>query len=669
MAISKIKKIEIIGLKEDRGRLLELLQKMGIVELISVPGEVSLNAEALNAADTLEIDEAIAYLAGFQAKPGPLEGMVRIKPLLYEQQFKEILAGFNYQGIILELSKLRSHLKNLLYHSERLIQEKHILLPWRKLKIPLDQMHDTSSCAVLLGALRKNDYENLLDECKKEGIDLFCEAVGQNKASLNLAMIYFREDFLRLEGILKTHHFEFASLSRHSGTVRDRLEEIGCELAVLEKQVAEAKNKIAGVAENRFKLMVIYDYLANIRNALQADNHLAKQQFTFILSGWIRERDTRTLEKALAVKFQDAALFLSEPKNEEVPVDLDNHPIVEPFEFITKIYGMPKYNEIDPTPFLAPFFFLYFGFCVSDVGYGLAIILICWFALKKFRLGPQGLRFFRLFMFCGVSTVAIGALTGSCFGNLLDVAAESNRMILPLKKFKDSLVILDPLKQPTELLGVALCLGIIQVWFGNIVAAIGNIKNKRYLDILLDQATMLTLLFGLTGLGFNFLKLIGNRNTALFQYSALIGAIGIVITQGRFEKGIGGKLFYGVFTLYNALSGYLSDILSYSRLWALGLVTGVMANTINLISVQFAQIAISVMPFVNRVAPIKILVSSIILLVIFIAGHAVSFLMNLLGAFVHPVRLQFVEFFSKFFRSGGSAFKPFRVESKYINLG
>jgi len=349
-------------------------------------------------------------------------------------------------------------------------------------------------------------------------------------------------------------------------------------------------------------------------------------------------------------------------------VALENNRLIQPFEFITQIYGMPKYNELDPTPFLAPFFFLYFGFCISDAGYGILLVLISWLALKKFRMGPQGRKFFKLFLYCGISTIIVGALTGSWFGNLIDLLGQSHAIFVPLKRIKDAMIVLDPIKEPTKLLGIALSFGIVQVWFGNIVAGIGNIKNKRYLDILLDQVPMLMLLFGLTGMGLIFLRLLDKRPASLFQYPALAASLAIIFTQGRSEKGIGAKLFFGFFSLYNSLSGYLSDILSYSRLWALGLVTGVMANTINLISIQFVQLAGSVMPFINKIGFIKVLVSSVILLVVFIFGHTISFTMNLLGAFVHPVRLQFVEFFSKFFKGGGNYFRPFKAEAKYINL-
>ena len=672
MAIAKIKKIEIIGLKEDKDSALALLQKLALVQLGSVQetkvGIIS-SQPLVGDINILEIEEAVNFLGSLKKTPGLLGGMVRLKPQLYEQEAKEFINNFDYQVFLKELSGLRNHFKNLNQHKEKLLQERYLLVPWRNFKVPLGELHYTATCGILLGVLRSEYYTNLLESCRQEDINVFCECLHQDKTNAYLVILYLKEAFERLELILKNHHFNFVTLSRHKGTVQDRLLEINRESLVLDDQTEETKSKISALAKEQLKLMSVYDYFANIKKRQEADKNLAKQQFTFSLSGWIKERDVQKLGRTIAGSRIDLALFISEPKPEEViPVDLENSRLIQPFEFITKIYGFPRYSEIDPTPYLAPFFFIYFGFCISDVGYGFMLAMFSWFILKKFKMGPQGLRFFRLFLFCGISTIIVGALTGSWFGNLFDLLAQNNKIFLPLKRFKDSLIILDPMKEPTKLLGIALCFGIIQVWFGNIVAAIGNLKNKRYLDIILDQVPMLTFLFGLTGLGVIFLKLFDKTHLNLFKFASALGGLVLIFTQGRSEKGLGSKLFYGIYNLYSALSGYLSDILSYSRLWALGLVTGVMANTINLISVQFSQIFISVVPSINKVGAVKVMLSSLILIVLFVFGHIISFLMSLLGAFVHPLRLQFVEFFSKFFKSGGSAFRPFKVETKYIDI-
>ncbi len=672
MAIAKIKKIEIIGLQKDKGKILELLQKMALVQLISAPEKTPgvLPQEAATPEfNLLEADEAINFLGSFKEPAGILSGMIKLKPQIYEQEIKQVIAGFNHAGFLKGLSELRHHWKNLIQHREKLSQEKLLLGPWRELKISLDELSHTQSCGILLGVLRTRDYDTLVEDCRAEKINLFCEILHQDKANTYLVILYLKGAFEQLEATLKNHHFNFVTLSRHKGTVSERVLEINREILVLDDQIEDVRAKLSSFAKEQLQLMAVYDFFANIQKIQDAGKHLTWQQFTFSCSGWIKEKDVKLLKQAVSAQIKDLAIFISAPDaQEQVPVDLENNRLIQPFEFITKIYGFPQYNELDPTPFLAPFFFLYFGFCVSDVGYGFILAAASLFILKRFKMGPSGLRFFRLFFYCGISTIVIGALTGSWFGNLFDLLAESNKIFIPLKRFKDSLIILDPMKEPTKLLGIALSFGIIQVWFGNLVAAIGNIKNHRFLDILLDQVPMLILLFGLTGLGGVFLKLLNNGQVNLFRLAALIGALGLAFTQGRAEKGLGSKLFYGIYNLYNALSGYLSDILSYSRLWALGLVTGVMAMTINLISVQFSSIFVSVVPFVDKIGFIRIIVSSLILIFIFVAGHAVSFLMNLLGAFVHPVRLQFVEFFSKFFKPGGRPFRPFKVETRYIEI-
>lgn len=670
MAIAKIKKLEIIGLEKDRDGLLYRLQKMGLIELISAQeSAVSIgHMQTIDSANLTGMEDIISFLSAFRkTKPG-FGAMFNFKETLYQKEAENIVTTFAYKNFILEVAGLRQSLKNLAQDREHLLQESYLLAPWKKLSIPLDQIHPTLACALFLGVLAGKDYENLLTDCRKMAIDIFCDCIHQDKANVYLSIFCRKEDVEKLELLLKQYCFNFVTMPGRRSTVAERLLEINREILAKDAQARAVKDKIAQLSKSGPKLMIVYDYLANARDRQEADKDLDKQKFTFRISGWVRAKEVKAIEERVLEEFPDAVIFVSEPQGESVPVILENPKLIQPFEFITQIFGMPQYGELDPTPFLAPFFFVYFGFCVSDAGYGLMIFFISWVALKKFPMGPAGRRFFMLFLFCGISTIIAGMLTGGWFGNAIDIASEASPLFLPLKKFKDSLIMLDPMKEPTKLLTIALSMGIFQIWFGNIVAGIGNFKNKRYIDIFLDQVPMLTFLFGLTGIGLGFLRVIDAKNTLIFNYAALIGAIILVLTQGRREKGIGAKLFYGFYNLYSALSGYLSDILSYSRLWALGLVTGVMANTINMISVQFSQIFPSIIPFVDKRAVLRVFLSGMIMVCVFVIGHLVSFLMNLLGAFVHPLRLQFVEFFSKFFKSGGEAFKPFRIKAKYINL-
>ncbi|PIP20241.1 MAG: hypothetical protein COX40_05805 [Candidatus Omnitrophica bacterium CG23_combo_of_CG06-09_8_20_14_all_40_11] len=663
MAIAKIKHIDIFFTKQQKEKIIYLLQKLGAVQLIQIK-EAHIAAQKEEATEGLgQLQEAIDYLESLSLK----KGFFSEKPVLGESQIEELLKEFDIGLIIRHLNALRERIKSTQIELDKLHSTKYNLLPWEKLRLSLTQVAATEHIELIPGIINRNQLTSFDEEIKSKKLNLYFETINQKDNLVYLLIIYLKQESQIIHPLLKKYNFNPVILPKIQGAPSQIILETEANIAKLNEEKQELWQEARRILPEKIKLMALADKLSNedIRRGISGS--IFQTDYVSLVTGWIKEKDLGRLKSCLS-SFVDLEVVIRDPEpDEEPPVTLENKRLIQPFEFITKIYGMPKYNEIDPTPFLAPFFFLYFGFCVSDVGYGLMLTLICWFALKKFKMGPQGLRFFRLFLFCGISTIIIGALTGSWFGNLFDLLADTNKVFLPLKRFKDSLILLDPLKEPTKLLGIALSFGIVQVWFGNIVAAIGNIKNKRYLDIALDQVPMLTLLFGLTGLGLIFLKLLDASRISLFKYATLLASIALISTQGRTQKGISTKLFYGLYNLYSALSGYLSDILSYSRLWALGLVTGVMATTVNLISVQFSQIFTSIIPFINNVSFIKVLVSGFILAAIFIFGHVVSFLMNLLGAFVHPVRLQFVEFFSKFFKSGGISFKPLKVETKYIN--
>lgn len=672
MAIARIKKLELIATSKGKEQLLTDLQKFGKIQLITPAVETGLITEPVAAADNRlgELNEAITYLAAYAPKANFLESMANLKPFIFRQEMKEAMADFPWPEKLAELEQLRLQLKDCAQEKERLAQKKLLLAPWRKLTVPLANLNQAgTNCAVLLGQMPTRDFRQLQSQNPDNETNFYCDVTNQTPGNTYLAIIYLKTRFADLENLLKNYHFNSVNLGLETATVKELLiaaDKTSYKLTEKETQLTAAITTLSG---DIFKLKIIHDQLASVQVINEAGQSLLQGTFTFSLSAWISQADIPDLEKAILAIGHEIALFFSDPNTEDnVPVILQNRKLVQPFEFITQIYGMPKYNEIDPTPFLAPFFFIYFGFCVSDTGYGLLLVIFSLFALKKYQLGPTGTRFWKMFLYCGLSTMVVGMLTGSWFGDLPDLLAAGNRIFIPFKRFKDALIILDPMREPSKLLAIALTFGIIQTWFGTLTAAWGNFRNHRYLNILLDQVTTLVFLFGLTGLALIFLQIIPGTAATLFKFAAGLGALTLIATQGRGEKGGGGKFFFGIFACYNALSGYLSDILSYSRLWALGLVTGVMAMTINLIAVNFSQIVPSMLPLVNKIPLLKFVISALIIILVFVIGHLISFMMNLLGAFVHPLRLQFVEFFSKFFQSGGSRFRPFKSASKYFNI-
>jgi V/A-type H+-transporting ATPase subunit I len=672
MAVARIKKLELIATGREKEPLLASLQKIAKIQLIVPAGEPGLDSEPPAKADSRlgELSEAITFLAAYAPRANFLESMANLKPFIHDREMKEALADFPWPERLAELERLRLQLKDCAQEKERLAQKKMLLAPWRELTVPLADLRQAgTNCDTILGTMPTRDFNRMQGRNPESGSDFFYAVINQTPGSTYLAIIYLKTGFSGLEILLKEHHFNSVNLGPEAATVTELLLAADRTIEKLTEKEARLTAAVTALSGDLFKLKMVHDHLASGQIINEAGLALLQGKFTFSLSAWIRESDIPALEKAILVHGHEVAIFFSDPETgADVPVVLQNRKLVQPFEFITQIYGMPKYDEIDPTPFLAPFFFIYFGFCVSDAGYGLLLVIASLFALKKYQLGPTGTRFWKMFLYCGLSTIAVGILTGSWFGDLPDLLAAANRAFIPFKRFKDALIILDPMHEPSKLLAIALTFGIIQTWFGTLTAAWGNFRNRRYLNILLDQVTTLVFLFGLTGLALIFLQVLPGTAATTFKLASGLGAVALIATQGRGEKGGGGKFFFGLFACYNALSGYLSDILSYSRLWALGLVTGVMAMTINMIAVNFSQMTSSMLPLVGKIPLLKLIVSTLILLLIFVVGHLISFLMNLLGAFVHPLRLQFVEFFSKFFQSGGSRFRPFANANKYVNI-
>jgi len=671
MAIARIKKIELLASKQEKDNLLDLLQKQAKIQLVPAANETtkSFPPEEANESNLSEIEEAITFLITFSHQSNFLESMTNLKPFISQQDIKTTISAFPWREKLNELTRRRARLKDIAHEKEQLTQRKLLLAPWQSLAIPLAELQATVHCNMQLGFMPLREYPNFLTQCTADGVEFYHYVVKQTSNTIFLMLVYHKSIAAALEKILKNLSFTVSILGQEAATVKELLTDIENENLRLQAQNKDTAEQINAFSEDIFRLKMVYHHLASGHKIREAGRDLAQQQFTFSLSGWICQTDIPEFEKAILAHGHEIALFFSDPgPDDDVPVILQNWKLVQPFEFITQIYGMPKYNEIDPTPFLAPFFFIYFGFCVSDAGYGLILTLASWLVPKKFKLGPTGTRFWKMFLYCGLSTIFVGVITGSWFGNLPALLAENSSFFVPIKRFLDSLILLDPFRETTKLLGIALIFGIVQIWFGSIVAAMGNWKNRRYLDILYDQVPTIAFLFGITGLALLFLNMGIGMPVAVFKYAAISGAAGLILTQGRAEKGIGAKLFYGIYNFYMALSGYLSDTLSYSRLWALALVTGVMAMTINLLTITFGQMLPAAFPLTGKIPWLKTLISIVIMALIFILGHLGSLLMNLLGAFVHPLRLQFVEFFSKFFKPGGERFRPFRADNKYFNV-
>jgi V/A-type H+-transporting ATPase subunit I len=390
--------------------------------------------------------------------------------------------------------------------------------------------------------------------------------------------------------------------------------------------------QIASEAPHRDDLQRVLDYLATKVARAEAAERLLATDSTLTLTGWVTAPSEKELGDALS-KYT-CAWELRDPVPEEyehVPVQLKNNALTSPLTMVTEMYSLPAYDGVDPNPLMAPFFVLFYGIMMADVGYGLLMILA---ALIVKRKKPRGgmKNFFNLLLMCGVSTLALGVVTGSFFGDALPKLFElfGGTFTLPYKP------LFDPLNNTQQVLIGALALGAFQIIVGMAISFVKQTRDGHFWDALFDVGSW-WILFGGIALG----------AMGITWWVAIAGAAALVLTQGRSKPTVLGKLAGGVGSLYN-ITGYFGDILSYSRIMALMLAGGVIAQVFNTLAALTGNI--------------------VTFLLIFLVGHALNLGLNLLGCYVHDLRLQCLEFFGKFYKDGGRPFQPLRINTKYVNI-
>lgn len=455
-----------------------------------------------------------------------------------------------------------------------------------------------------------------------------------------MEIIYRKEFENEAENIFKDLDFKKVALPHPGISPKAALSEISRKIKEREIKITRCNEKGAELAVNLPDFRILFDTFKLEKERLNKRSNFFHTESSFWLTGWIEERFLRKLISDLRQLTDYTAVYKVKSKeNEERPVVIYNNSLWRPFEAVTNIYGLPKSSEVDPTPFLAPFFILFFALCLTDAVYGLILAAICFSAVKFLSIPKESQKLIKLLGIGGVVTFFIGALFGGWAGFNIE-----NLMV-----FK----IIDPLKNPILVLIFTLILGIIQVWSGILIAFCWKIKQREIKEAFLNEAVWLFFIpvicaFGLVKFGVIAQNLSGFINILLYLGIGLV-----VITGGRKQKNLFLKAATGVLKLYN-LVGYTSDVLSYSRLLALGLATGIIAMVINLI----AGIAFKSIPYVG------ILFAALIL----IFGHLFNIVINVLGAYIHSGRLQFVEFFPKFMEGGGRRFKPFSSKTDFVKI-
>ena len=661
MAVCKIKKVNIFTHLELKDEIIEELQKAGCVQIIDVTSKLKklslLDFNEINNTESIsalsEIKFCIDYLSSFIDKPIKSDKPTITTKYVYDYKKLALLfSRFDYKKIYSKCSELDVKLKELKNRENHLVKTQEQLEEWKELDIKVEDLEGTKNTKIIVGTLPSKDFISCLEEIKKIGKEIEINKFAEDKKQCKIMIVSISEYYVLIKKVLDKYNFNsFQIHIEFTKTPKNILEDISKEL----KSIKEKRGIISDASRKLYRenlsLYLAFDYLSLLKSRKDIEIYLKMTKKVIIIEGWILEKNIDIMKKRLFNKTNELEIIFSDPdENDDIPVALDNNKFVEPFESITELYGIPKYTEFDPTPLFAPFYFIFFGMCLSDAGYGLIIAALSYLALKKFKFEGMAKKFFGLFFLGGISTFIMGAIMGSWMGDTLNYLPEN---LLFIKTFLiNTISLLDPIKDPMPLLLISLSLGVIQIYTGFIIKFIANVKANKIKTGLMDQGSWLLLISGL--LLFILANSVGSLAglKILTKYIIWAGLLSVVITQGRSNKNIILKVAGGVLSLYDTI-GYFSDILSYSRLFALGLSTAVLAVVVNNFVMLFKDI-----PFVGF----------ILAALVFIIGHFFNLLISGMGAFIHSTRLQYVEYFTKFYEGGGTPFKPFKVITKYIKV-
>jgi len=661
MAVCKVKKVNIFTHIELKNKIIEELHKVGCVQIIDVTSKLkALGLLEFNEINDIESNYALAkvkycidFLSNFKDKSKKSDKSLATPDKVYDyKKLSSLFFQYDYQKIYEKCIELEGNLKILKTRENHLKNIQEQLEEWKELDLKIEDLEGTKNTEIIAGTLPSKDFVSCLDELKKIGKEIEINKISEGKKQSKIIILSMSEYHSSIKKILSKYNISYFSPAlEFNGTPRSILKDIFKELINIEEKRKLIFAESIKLHKENLWLYIAFDYLSILKNKKDIDKYIKQTKKVIFIEGWVLKKDLDELKNTLYKKFKELEIVFSDPEEgEDIPVALKNNKFVEPFESVTALYGIPKYREYDPTPLFAPFYFIFFGMSLSDAGYGLIIAALSYFALLKFKFEGTIKKFFELFFLGGISTFIMGAIMGSWMGDALNFLPKN---ILFIKTYLiDTVALLDPIKNPMPLLLISLSLGVIQIYTGFIIKFMANIKENKIKAGLMDQGSWLLLISGI--LLFVVASAINSfaEFKVITKYIIWAGLFSIIITQGRSNKSIILKVAGGVLRLYD-LIGYFSDILSYSRLFALGLSTAVLAVVVNNFVMLFKDIPI-----------IGIIVAALV----FILGHLFNLVISGMGAFIHSTRLQYVEFFTKFYEGGGTPFKPFKIFTKYIKV-
>lgn len=640
MAIIKMKPFMLIGLLKDRKTILETLQKLECVQVSKTENMPKVQPyKQISQMDSMiaDTDAAIYAIERYDVSKKAIFASKRLEnKSKLQSDFIKNNNAYKTSRLILNIMHQINNHKNRI---SKLETESKLLYYYLDLDLP-PNIKDTVYTNILIGNIP--GFWDTDSITQKIGKDVHIEIINANKIQTSAFFIIPKCIYDNTKKTLLDMGFSYSPFTFTEQTPKEKLQEYKNKIQKSYDKIAIYEQKIKNLASHKYNIQLFSDQLRLRKEKYETICKLGLTEHTFILQGFLNP----TFETKLKKQLKPFDLYIeSSDACENSPVAFSNGFFSSPVESITETYSMPSSEDIDPNPIMSFFYYLFFGMMFSDAGYGLLMVLVCgWLAFIK-KWEPKKKKTFRMFFFCGISTMFWGFMYGSFFGNAIDTVAKAFFNI----NFSIAPIWINTVSEPLTLLIFSISLGLMQIIIGLCLKLYSLLKHGKIMEALSNTAGWIGILLGI-GIFSIGLYISMNALTTIGIVLIALGAILIILLGGYQKKGFM-RVFGGLIGLYD-ITSYISDILSYSRLMALGIATGVIANVINILGSMAGGGFIGIVVF--------ILVS--------LVGHAMNFGINMLGAYVHTNRLQYVEFFSKFYEGGGKKFSPLGMHTKYIQF-
>ena len=639
-----MKRLRLIAMNQDRDGLLKSLLHAGCVE-ISEP-EAYLEDEEWSAllkrgsgdlseakALQTELKQAVDVLAKYAPQKS---GMFAARDEIRE---RDLMDRKTLDKTLETARKVNGHAKSmgqLAARVTRLQADQMALRPWESCSLPLEQK-GTRTVRILLGAAPNTvDFHAMTGAVTEAAECVEITKLSEDREQQYLEVLVHKDQEQSALEALRSCGFTFSQLKELTGTASENIKRLDEEIRQTQRQMDQELEGVKSLASARKELEVCIDRVEQDLSTEGVKERLLTDGSILYLDGWLPAEDAGKLEKAL--KGFDCAWELTEPDPEDypnVPIKLKNNKLTRCMNTVTEMYSLPAYDGVDPNPLMAPFFIVFFGVMLADMGYGLLMMLGTQFMLRKTK--PRNPNFMELFFWCGLSTFIVGALTGGFFG---DFIPQLLKIINPASTFEMP-ALFTPLNDTMPIMIGSLVMGVIQIFTGMTVSVVKKCQEGQFVDALFSEITWWIILAGVA------LAIFGIGTVAGVPVVLVIGILMLVFGGTRNAKGFG-KVTCLVGLVYNGVTGYFSDTLSYIRIMALMLSGSVIASVFNTLGATFGNV--------------------ILFVIISMVGNALNLALNLLGCYVHDLRLQCLEFFGRFYKEGGKPYQPLAINTKYVDV-